>query len=141
MPCDKFHLATVLCIEILYILRKTIEGYLYLISFLTFNTIKPKLNIHAVLSSRYLQSKLMFNLNHASMVKTQYSSKWFNPYFVFHNDWLQNHYWLSVKSMMPNFVVVVNVLLPICCHIGYAISVHFVEEFVASLGAMTDKWV
>ena len=26
--------------------------------------------------------------------------------------------WLSRKSMTPNFVVVVSVLLQICCHIG-----------------------
>ena len=79
----------------------------------------------------------MFNLSHASMpIKVQYMTKWCTPLylevtdnqrnpflsFVFHNDWLQNHCWLSVRSMTPNFVVVVSVLLPIW---GYAISVHF----------------
>ena len=38
-----------------YILRKTIEGYLGLVPSLTFNTIKTKLIMHAVHSSRYLQ--------------------------------------------------------------------------------------
>ena len=44
-------------LRFLYILRKTIEGYLDLFSSLTFNTIKTKLFIHAFHSSRYLQSK------------------------------------------------------------------------------------
>ena len=37
---------------------------------------------------------------------------------LFHNDLLQKHCWLSRKSMTPNFIVVVSVLLQICCHIG-----------------------
>ena len=55
--------------------------------------------------------------------------------FVFHDDWLQNHCWLSVKSMTPNFVVVVSVLLPICCHIGSRVPYLciFVEEMLYSL--------
>ena len=40
-----------------YILRKTIEGYLDSIPSLTFNTIKTKLIMHTFHSSRYLQSK------------------------------------------------------------------------------------
>ena len=51
------------------------KGYLDSISSLAFKTSKTKLYSHAVYSSRYLQSKLMFNLSHASMVKIQYSSK------------------------------------------------------------------
>ena len=45
--------------------------------------------------------------------------------------------------MAPNFVVVVSVLLPICCHIdsGMPYMCIFVEEVVPLLGAMTDKWV
>ena len=45
--------------------------------------------------------------------------------------------------MKPNFVAVVNVLLPICCHIGSGMPNLriFVEDFVALLSAMTDKWV
>ena len=41
--------------------------------------------------------------------------------------------WLSVKSMPPYFVVVVNVLLPIFCHIGLDVPYmqNFVEEIVA----------
>ena len=40
-----------------------------------------------------------------------------------------------------NFVVVVNVLMPICCHIGSGMTnlQIFVEDIV--LGAMTDKWL
>ena len=41
----------------LYILRKTIEGYLDSVPSLTFNTIKTKLIMHAYHTSRYLQSK------------------------------------------------------------------------------------
>ena len=49
----------------------------------------------------------------------------------------------SKKSMTPNFVVIVNVLLPICCHIGSGMPyLHiFAEEIDALLGAMTDKCV
>ena len=45
--------------------------------------------------------------------------------------------------MTPNFVVVVSVLLPICCHIGWGMPYLciFVEEVVTLLGAITDKWV
>ena len=45
--------------------------------------------------------------------------------------------------MTPNFVVIVNVLLPICCHIGSGMPyLHiFAEEIDALLGAMTDKCV
>ena len=57
------------------ILRTKIERYLDSISSLTFNTIKTKLNIHAVHNSNYLQLKLTFTLSHASMVKIQYSHK------------------------------------------------------------------
>ena len=68
-----------------------------------------------------------------------------NPFlsFVFHNDWLQNHCWLSVKSMTPNFVVVVSVLPPFCCHIGCGMPYLciVVEEVVTLLGVITDKWV
>ena len=46
---------------------------------------------------------------------------------------------LSFKSMTPNVVVVVNVLLPICCHIGSGMP-NMGTFFVALLGAMTDKW-
>ena len=45
--------------------------------------------------------------------------------------------------MTSNFVIVVKDLLTICCHIGSGIPNWrlFVEESVALLGAMTDKWV
>ena len=133
--------------------------YLDSISPIAFNTIKTKLHIHAVHSSRYLLSKLMFNLSQTSMVKystvqnsltiyTEWSHTFrndFTPlfYFVSHIDWLQNHCWLSVKSMTPNFVVAVNVLLPICCHIGAGTSYLciFVKESASLLVARTDKWV
>ena len=65
----------------LYILRKTIEGYLDTVPFLTFNTIKTKLIMHAFHSSRYLQLKLMFALSHASMIEVQYISKWCIPLY------------------------------------------------------------
>ena len=45
--------------------------------------------------------------------------------------------------MTPNFVVVVSVLLPFRCHIGWDMRYLciFVEEVVTSLGAITDKWL
>ena len=61
------------------ILRKTIEGYLDSVPSLTLDTIKTKLIMNASHSSRYLQSKGMFDLSHASMIKVQYMSKWCNP--------------------------------------------------------------
>ena len=50
---------------------------------------------------------------------------------------------MSLKSMAPNFAVVVSVLLPICSHIGWGMPhlCNFVEEVVTLLGAHTDKWV
>ena len=57
------------------------------------------------------------------MIKTDFLS------FIFHNDWLQNHCWLSVKSTTPNFVVVFNVLLSFFCHIGS--SLPYLRIFVA----------
>ena len=44
--------------------------------------------------------------------------------------------------MTPNFVVVVSVLLPICCHIGSCMPYLciFGEEVITLLGAMTDEW-
>ena len=68
-----------------------------------------------------------------------------NPFllFVFHNNWLQNHCWLSLKSIAPNFVVVISVLQPICSHIGLGMPYLciFVKEVVPLSGAIADKWV
>ena len=41
--------------------------------------------------------------------------------------------------MTPNFVAVVNVLMPICCHIGSGMP--NMRIFVEVLGALTDEWV
>ena len=48
-----------------------------------------------------------------------------------------------VKSRTPNFVAVVSVLLPICCHIGWLchICASFAEEVVTLLCAITTRWV
>ena len=45
--------------------------------------------------------------------------------------------------MAPNFVAIVNVLQPICCHIcsGMPNLRIFGEDIVALSGAMTDKWM
>ena len=42
--------------------------------------------------------------------------------------------------MKPDFVVVVNVILPICCHIGLCIQClpFYVEAIVMLLSAMID---
>ena len=68
-----------------------------------------------------------------------------NPFlsFVFHKNRLQNHCLLSLKRIATNFVVVVSVLHPICCHIGLGMPYLciFVEEVVPLSGAITDKWV
>ena len=63
--------------------------------------------------------------------------------FVFHNDWLQNYYCSHIKVFTPTFVAVINVLLPICCHIGSGMPNLriFVEDIVALLGTLTTKWV
>ena len=47
----------------------------------------------------------------------------------------------SACGTTPHFVVVVNVLLPICCHTGSGMPNLriFVEDIVALLGAMTYK--
>ena len=45
--------------------------------------------------------------------------------------------------MKPNFVIVFNVLLPICSHIGSGLLylLIFCEESFALFGAKTDKWL
>ena len=45
--------------------------------------------------------------------------------------------------MTPTLVVVVSVLPPICCHIGWGMPYLciFVKEVVTFLGAITDKWM
>ena len=45
--------------------------------------------------------------------------------------------------MTPNFAVVVSVLLPFGCHIGWGMSYLCicVEEVVTLLGAITGKWM
>ena len=63
------------------ILRKTIEGYLDSVPSLKFNIIQIKLIMHAFHSARYLQSKLLFDLSHATIIKVQYMSKWCNPLY------------------------------------------------------------
>ena len=70
---------------------------------------------------------LLKSHKHSEMIETHFS--------VFHNGWLQNHCWLLVKSMATNFAVVVSVLLPICCHIGWGMPYLciFVEEVVTLL--------
>ena len=73
------------------------------------------------------------------MIKVQYRSKWCNPIYqkVTNNK----------KSLKPIlslvFVVVVSVLLPSCCHIGWGVPYMciFVEEVITLLGAITDKWL
>ena len=59
----------------------------------------------------------------------------------FYNDWLQYQKWLSVKSIIPKFVLVINVFLPICCHIvpGMPYLKFFAVEIVSLLGSLTDK--
>ena len=55
-------------LELPYILRKTIEGYLDSVPSLTSNTIKTLLIMHAFHSFRHLQSKWMLYFSHALMV-------------------------------------------------------------------------
>ena len=48
-----------------------------------------------------------------------------------------------IKSMTPNIVVFINALLQICFHVGSGMPYLriFVEDIVALLGAIVDKWV
>ena len=77
--------------------------------------------------------------------KSQTFKNDWNPFlwFVFHNDWLQNHRWFSLRKMAPNFEAVFSVLLQICSQIyrGMPYLCIFVEEVVPLLGPMTDKLV
>ena len=45
--------------------------------------------------------------------------------------------------MLPKFEVIVNVLLPVCFHIGSGMPILriFVQYSVVLFGAITDKWV
>ena len=56
--------------------------------------------------------------------------------FIFHNDWLQNQCWLSVKGYAPNFNVVVIIILSLYCQIGSTMPYLciYVEETVALFG-------
>ena len=72
--CNELHIS-----QSYYILRKTIEGYLDSVPSLTSNTIKTLLIMHVFHSTKYLQSKWMIYISHASMVSVQCKSKWFNP--------------------------------------------------------------
>ena len=57
-------------------------------------------------------------------------------------EWLApNHCWLSAKGMTSDFVVLVSVLLPICCHIGCGMPYLCIsdEKVVTLLGAITDN--
>ena len=84
-----------------------------------------------------VQPSILKSHKHSKLIETYFLS------FILHNDWLQNHYVLSVKSMTLNCAVVVSVLLPISCHIGSGMPYQcvFVEEVVALLGALNEKWV
>ena len=67
---------------------------------------------------------------------TEKSQTFKNYSFVFHNDWLQNHCCLSLKSIAPNFAVAVSVLQPFCCYIGSGMPnmCIFVKEVVQFYG-------
>ena len=67
--------------KLVYILRKTIEGYLGSAPSLTFNTIKTKIIINTFHSSRQLQSKWMLDFSHAPIVQVPNKSKWCNPLY------------------------------------------------------------
>ena len=84
-----------------------------------------------------VQPFILKSHKHAKLIENHFLS------FVFLNDWLQNHCWLSVRSMTPNFVAVVSVLLPICFQIGLGMPYMciFFEEVVMLLCAITDKLV
>ena len=66
--------------------------------------------------------------------KSQTFHNYWNPFlaFVFYNDWLQNHRWVSLQNLEPNFEAVFSVLLQICSQIyrGVSYSCIFVEEVV-----------
>ena len=82
-----------------------------------------------------VQPSILKSHTRSKMIETHFY------FFVFHNDWLQNHCWPSLKSMTPNFVAVVIVLLPMCGQIcqGMPYLCNFVEEVVQFLGTMTEK--
>ena len=107
----------------------------------------------------YNQNAWLNNLNHASIVKVQYSSKWCYPLSLkFSNiqKIIKTHFYRLYSIMTGSkiiagshskndnyFLAIANVSLPVCCHIdsGMTNLRIFVEENVALLGAMTDKWV
>ena len=80
-------------------------------------------------------STVRIQMMQPSIVKSHKRSKMIeNPFlsFVFQNDCLQNHCWLSLNCTEPNFVAVVGVLLPICGQIcqGMPYMCIFVEELI-----------
>ena len=63
--------------------------------------------MHAFHSYRYLQSKWMFDLSHALMIKVQYMSKWHNPLYwkvTSIQKWLNDFYLLY--SIVARFKII-----------------------------------
>ena len=84
-----------------------------------------------------VQPSILKSHTRSKMIGTQFYR------FIFHNDWLQNRRWFSLKKMAPNFEAVFSVLLEICSQIYRSMPYLciFVIEVVPLLEAMTDKLV
>ena len=64
--------------------------------------------MHAFHNSRYLQSKWMFDLSYASMIKVQYMSKWCNPLYWKghkHSKMIETHFY-RVHSIMAGSKII-----------------------------------
>ena len=81
-----------------------------------------------------------------SIVKSHKRSKMIETHFYRLNSTMNGSKIIAdpLKSMAPNFVLVVSVLLLNCCHIGSGMTqlrIFVVEEFVPLLEATTDRRV
>ena len=81
---------------------------------------KAHINRHAQRHSKRKTEKNTYKIHKRSTALERSVEYFTGPFFI---DCIpfwkaQNHCPLSVKSMTPNFVVVVTVLMQMCCHIG-----------------------
>ena len=61
--------------------------------------------MHAFHSSRYLQSKWMFDLSHASMIKVQYMSKPFILKSHKHSKMIETHFYRLYSIMAGSKII------------------------------------
>ena len=78
------------------------------------------------------QPSILKSNEHSKMIETHF----YRLYFI-------NHCWFSFKSMVPNFVVAISVLLPMCVTLAgvFHICAFLLKKLSCYNYAIIDKWV